>query len=299
MINATNLTLSDQQISGIIGLGFPRLSVLAHTLLVQSDLTSISGSNITSSASATSTSQPASSTSSSAYLPPLLESLFTTPQIPYPVFGLALSPSPMNASATSTSSEAPDPSSTSRYQTTVGSLTLGGVSSLYVSNNSSSGRTVSDIEWWDVVPFGAPRLELNLTASSNASMVTKDTNISALGNASASLAISNVMFRAVPANSSTSSDPSSAEDLSEEQYLYWALDLKNVSMNGTDVGLSSTYASLGLGSIAILDAGSSGMYGPQQDVEKIFSMIIDARQVTTGQWAVPCTTAMTMGFSFG
>ena len=40
MINATNLTLAQQEISGILGLGFPRLSVLAHVLLGASESSS-------------------------------------------------------------------------------------------------------------------------------------------------------------------------------------------------------------------------------------------------------------------
>jgi len=303
MINATSLTLSDQKISGILGLGFPRLSVLAHTLLVDSDSTTSSSSAIAASTSVSATPAAASTsaTASSAYLPPLLESLFGSSQTSYPLIGIVLVPPPTNVSASPTTSTPSSPSSTPRYSSTIGSLTLGGISSLYVSTNSSSGRTVSDIEWWDVIPFGRPVFG---QGPANNSGPTGSPPSGAQSNVSGTASVFSTDATAgtrpqESANVSSSDLPSTSEDLSGEEYLYWALDLKNVSMNGTDIGLTSTYASLGIGSIALLDAGSNGIYGPQQDVEKLFSLIPDARQVTTGQWAVPCSRSMTIGFSFG
>lgn len=70
IINVTNITLSEQRISGILGLAFPRLSTLAR----------VSVRSVTSSASASS----AIPASSSRYLPPLLETLSTHPYLEYP-----------------------------------------------------------------------------------------------------------------------------------------------------------------------------------------------------------------------
>ena len=167
-------------------------------------------------------------------------------------------------------------------------MTLGGISSLYFPSNATSGQTQDDIEWWDVVPFGRAVGSLNMTANSTTSSTTHQ----ASDPSTASRKRSN-------STTSPSNVPTTIQELGGEEYLFWALELKNISMNGTDVALNPTYASLGLGSIALLDVGSNGIYGPQQDVEKIFALIDDAREVATGQWAVPCGTRMTMGFSFG
>jgi len=315
MINATNLTLADQQISGMVGLGFPRLSVLAHSLLEQSDSnfsssasaspspttsSSIASTSISTPASA-SVSQAANSASASAYLPPLLESLFSTEGIPYPVFALALAPPPTNTSATSTATSASSSSTaTSRYQSKIGSLTIGGVSDLYVSTDASSSRTVSDIEWWEVAPFGRDIGRMNATANFIAPPGTGPIHGSMTDSAvTADASPTGPTRRQSSSDTSNFTYPLIDADLHGEEYLFWALDLKNISVNGTDLGLSPTYVSLGVGSIALLDVGSSGIAGPQQDVARLFSMIPDARQVITGQWAVPCSTTMTIGFSFG
>jgi hypothetical protein len=70
-------------------------------------------------------------------------------------------------------------------------------------------------------------------------------------------------------------------------------------VNGTTITPNSTYSSLGVPSVALLDVGTNGIYGPAQDVERIFALIQDAREVEEGMWAVPCNTQMTLGFSFG
>ncbi|BEJ15164.1 hypothetical protein CspHIS471_0409310 [Cutaneotrichosporon sp. HIS471] len=320
LMNATNLTLSDQKISGILGLGFPRLSMISRILLnqdaarraaAQSQLSTpaaaggapatvglseagapsasptadaatinetlssapqrrqagsatLSSMNMSASASVA----PAAAHSSSAYLPPVLESLVTKALVPFPAFGLALSPPP--------NAPFPPPDTTSkgavsRYALRVGSLTLGGVSEHYVSSNATSGRTVNDIEWHPVIPF-AP---LNTTASGLPSVPP------------------------MPAPTGGAGVPLSATELDGEGYLYWALQMTGVAVNGTTMPVNSTYRALGIPSIAAIDAGSNGLYGPEQDVAPIFRSIKDARQVATGQWAVPCNTQATLGFSFG
>ncbi|WVQ84527.1 hypothetical protein IAT38_006681 [Cryptococcus sp. DSM 104549] len=310
LINATNLTLSEQKISGIVGLGFPRLSTVSHVLLREAETaetaeTSTTSSEGTVSGSATASASAAAasaSSSSSSYLPTLLENLVREPYLPYPVFGLALAPPP-SASSTSTSSSAA-PSSSSRYKMSVGSLTLGGVSSLYVDSNSSSGsgRTLQDIEWHDVVPFGAP-ISSNATTETAQQVTTLATGTdaeSATASASETASSSAAERKRKRSNESElDSTPSTLSQLSQEEYLYWTLELSAVAVNGTNVGINSSYADIGLGSVALLDAGFNGIAGPQQDVVKLFSLITDAREVSEGQWAVPCSTRMTLGFSFG
>jgi hypothetical protein len=193
------------------------------------------------------------------YYPPFLESLFstnttdssnTTSALSYPVFGLALSNSSEPYSA----------------RTANASITFGGVSSNFVlpvnETNVGSGRTVDDIEWHDVVPYG-------------------------LANG---------------AEAPGSDDTMSLGDLEAENYLFWTIQLNSVTMNGTAVDLIPTYNSsfTGLsGSTALLDVGTNGIFAPQQDVIELFSHIPESRQVAPGQWAAPCDTRQTMTFTFG
>lgn len=307
MINATNLTLSNQKSSGILGLGFPRLSTLTHALFEAHEKanTDPSTSSVATGAQSTSETSTASaftaSTTGPAYLPTLFENLVRTPHLPYPVFALALS-APVNSSLTSTSSSAAV-SASSRYKPSIGSLTLGGVSSYYIDDTQGSGRTVQDIEWHDVVPFGQP-VSGNDTATegqavtTNSAADTLSASSTSENNEAASASASSAARKRSDA-SQLDAFPSTISELSQEEYLYWALDLRNVTVNGTNVGINSSYASIGLGSVALLDAGFNGIAGPQQDVVKLFRMITDAREVSEGQWAVPCNTRMTLGFSFG
>ena len=193
------------------------------------------------------------------YYPPFLESLFssnttdssnTTSALSYPVFGLALSNSSEPYSA----------------RTASASITFGGVSSNFVlpanETNVGSGRTVDDIEWHDVVPYGL----------ANGAEAPGSDNGMSLG------------------------------DLEGENYLFWTIQLNAVTMNGTAVDLVPTYNSsfTGLsGSTALLDVGTNGIFAPQQDVIELFSHIPESRQVAPGQWAAPCDTRQTMTFAFG
>lgn len=325
MINATNLTLSSQKSSGILGLGFPRLSTLAHVLFEQQheQASTIASTSSSSSSSANGTTSTSVSTLSNAtgimsastasasgptYLPTLLENLVRTPHLPYPVFALALS-APIKSSSSSSSSSAAA-SASSRYKPSIGSLTLGGLSSYYVDDTAGSGRTVGDIEWHDVVPFGQPVSAANGTATTEEQAVTTSASGGTLSasstseNSSEEEAVSasstfNNTARKRSDESQLDAFPSTVSELSQEEYLYWALDLQNVTVNGTDVDINSSYASIGLESVALLDAGFNGIAGPQQDVVNLFRLITDARKVSEGQWAVPCNTRMTLGFSFG
>lgn len=139
------------------------------------------------------------------------------------------------------------------------SITWGGVSSAFV-DDSTAGRGVGDIDWVPVVPFA----RAVSTPHSNATGGETDLDV-----------------------------------LEGEEYLYWAVPLANISTNGTALDPEPTYNSSLTGidtSIALLDAGTNGIYGPQQDVLRLFSRIKDARQVSDGQWAVPCDTEITLTF---
>ncbi|WVO24667.1 uncharacterized protein IAS62_006037 [Cryptococcus decagattii] len=310
-INSNQTVTVCQKSSGIFGLGFPRLSTLTHALFeahekADTDPSTSSVTTGTESANETSTeSASTASTTGPAYFPTLLENLVRTAHLPYPVFALALS-APVNSISTSTSSSAAA-SASSRYKPSIGSLTLGGVSSYYIDDTQGSGRTVQDIEWHDVVPFGQP-VSGNDTATEGQAVTTN----SAADTLSASSTSENSEAASASASASASSAarkrsdasqldafPSTISELSQEEYLHWTLDLRNVTVNGTNVGVNSSYSSIGLGSVALLDAGFNGIAGPQQDVVKLFRMITDAREVSEGQWAVPCNTRMTLGFSFG
>ena len=307
-----------------MGLGFPRLSVIARSILNRQQSAqasvAVSSASSTSHASSTSaaTSAAASPRSSAAYLPTFLESLVTTPHIPYPVFGLALAPPFINSSSTASSSAAP--SASARFASYIGSLTLGGVSSLYVSDQPGSGLTREDIEWHAVVPFGRvssgndtiqggsnesvagsglPSSVIPSSTSSDASASTTSAPARKRQEASNTASAPSSASVSAAAATPTGAVPQSLRELEEEDYLYWTIQLANVSVNGTDIGLESTYAYLDVPPIALLDAGFNGISGPISQVAKIFDDIPEARQASTGQWAVPCDTKMTLGFSFG
>ncbi|EIW57558.1 acid protease [Trametes versicolor FP-101664 SS1] len=85
-------------------------------------------------------------------------------------------------------------------------------------------------------------------------------------------------------------------------YLQWALVLENISVNGTAVTPEPTYPTQTLNSsIALFDVGTAGIYGPYQDVSRMYALIDGARLVddSIGQWVVPCDTEQTMSFNFG
>ncbi|OJT11452.1 Pregnancy-associated glycoprotein 2 [Trametes pubescens] len=85
-------------------------------------------------------------------------------------------------------------------------------------------------------------------------------------------------------------------------YLQWAIVLEHISVNGTAVTPEPTYPTQTLNtSLALFDAGTAGIYGPYQDVSRMYTLIDGARLVdaSIGQWVVPCDTEQTMTFNFG
>lgn len=84
-------------------------------------------------------------------------------------------------------------------------------------------------------------------------------------------------------------------------YLQWAIPIANFGANGTQIIPQPTYANFTQNSsLALFDIGASGVYGPYQDVSRLFSLIEGARLVdTSGQWAIPCDGAPLMTFTFG
>ncbi|KAJ6619714.1 aspartic peptidase domain-containing protein [Mycena sp. CBHHK59/15] len=87
----------------------------------------------------------------------------------------------------------------------------------------------------------------------------------------------------------------------ESSYLQWATPLSVFMVNGKQFSPLPTYANnTGNASLALFDIGTSGIYGPYQDVERLFAQIDGARLVDDdGQWAIPCDTTASISFTFG
>lgn len=285
VVNSTTMDLEALGVSGIVGLGFPRLSVLVRDALGDGTASTTARASATStrsqSTATSSSSEPLDSTSAffsilpietitplptstsasssltrradvPAYFPPLLENLFahpsinsSSPRLTYPVFSLALA----------NSSDVYSPANSNA------SITWGGISSAYVRSANDSGTlpTVDDIDWVSVLPFAR-------------------------------------------ANQAQDTVENATATLENEAYLYWAVPLINISLNGTPISVEPTYNSSSTGveeSIALFDVGTNGIYAPQQDTVRLFAGIKDARQVSEGTWAVPCDTEMTISFTIG
>jgi len=86
-------------------------------------------------------------------------------------------------------------------------------------------------------------------------------------------------------------------------YLQWAIRLSGISVNGTELTPIPTYPNATSNtSLALLDVGTPGLYGPYQDVARIYSFIEGSRLVDIdgdGQWVVPCDASEVMAFTFG
>jgi len=84
-------------------------------------------------------------------------------------------------------------------------------------------------------------------------------------------------------------------------YLQWAIPIAGFGVNGTGLVPSPTYPNItGNSSIALFDVGTAGIYGPYQDVSRLFGLIDGARLVdASGQWVVPCDVVVPMSFTFG
>jgi len=84
-------------------------------------------------------------------------------------------------------------------------------------------------------------------------------------------------------------------------YLQWAIPLSGFAVNGTQLISMPTYPTVTKNlSLALFDIGTPGIYGPWQDVSRLFNLLTGSRLVDTGgQWAVPCSISETMTLSFG
>lgn len=298
VVGESNIDWGGQGISGIIGLGFPRGSQLVRVGLDQVLVQSGASETATTTTTMTTTGLgvatgmtsavqvqviPSSSASASksstnpSYYPPFLQTLFSSPNS-----SSSSSPStelayPVIGLALSNSS---DPYST---RTSNASITLGGVSAEYVDEESRE-----KIDWYKVVPFGEAVLYASTSAFSSASAA-----------AAADADVNKIQ-----------SEADEITTLEQEEYLYWAIQLRSVTMNGSAIVLTPTYnasytglsggaAPSGGPSIALLDVGTNGIYAPESDVVNLFSKVKNARLVSENQYAVPCDTQMTMTFQFG
>ncbi|KAJ7035013.1 aspartic peptidase domain-containing protein [Mycena alexandri] len=83
-------------------------------------------------------------------------------------------------------------------------------------------------------------------------------------------------------------------------YLHWVTPMAAYSINNKTISPLPTYPKVtGNSSLALFDIGTSGIYGPYQDVERLFAQIDGSRLVDDGQWAIPCETVALMTFTFG
>ncbi|KAJ7104191.1 acid protease [Mycena belliarum] len=86
-------------------------------------------------------------------------------------------------------------------------------------------------------------------------------------------------------------------------YLHWVtvcfMLLFSILVNGTRISPIPTYPKVTGNSLALFDIGFSGIFGPYQDVERLFDQIDGSRLVSEGQWAIPCDTVVPLSFTFG
>ncbi|EAU85315.2 hypothetical protein CC1G_07585 [Coprinopsis cinerea okayama7 len=90
-------------------------------------------------------------------------------------------------------------------------------------------------------------------------------------------------------------------DVGEPGYLQWAIPLAEVYVNGTALEINPVFPERNEGRVlALVDIGATGIYGPAQEVSKIFAMIDGSRIVDAdGQWVIPCDTDVPITFTFG
>lgn len=100
-------------------------------------------------------------------------------------------------------------------------------------------------------------------------------------------------------SSAAANDTSNLDATALGSYVYWALRLTGAGVNGSASTLTPTYSQVGNRPLALIDSGTSAIFGPPSDVESLFSKIQDSRHVGNGQWVVPCDTKVKMYFSFG
>ncbi|KAI9461713.1 acid protease [Lactarius psammicola] len=86
-------------------------------------------------------------------------------------------------------------------------------------------------------------------------------------------------------------------------YLQWTIPISNITVRTQTFVLEPTYPQANSNhSLALFDIGTPGIFGPYQDVERMFSIIDGARLVDSsmlgGQWAIPCDTNLTLTVTF-
>ncbi|KAI5122288.1 hypothetical protein M0805_002367 [Coniferiporia weirii] len=84
-------------------------------------------------------------------------------------------------------------------------------------------------------------------------------------------------------------------------YLQWTVRIPGFGINDTIFDTNPTYPNITETSLALIDVGTNGLFGPYQDVSRIFGAISEARLVDAdvGQWALPCDTEEVLSFNFG
>ncbi|KZP23786.1 acid protease [Athelia psychrophila] len=93
----------------------------------------------------------------------------------------------------------------------------------------------------------------------------------------------------------------SANQGNSSSYLQWVIRLSSFTLNVTGFLPIPTYPTITKNaSLALFDIGASGIYGPFQDVARLFGAIDGSRLVdASGTWAVPCALSQNMTFGFG
>ncbi|KAH8118020.1 acid protease [Phellopilus nigrolimitatus] len=84
-------------------------------------------------------------------------------------------------------------------------------------------------------------------------------------------------------------------------YFQWVVRLPQVGVNGTNFDTEPTYPNITTTSLALFDVGTNGIFGPYQDVSRIFQNLEESRLIDAnlGQWALPCDTDEVLTFNFG
>ncbi|KAF8256813.1 aspartic peptidase domain-containing protein [Lactarius quietus] len=106
-------------------------------------------------------------------------------------------------------------------------------------------------------------------------------------------------FSLIEWNEVVSFEPFGSEN-NVTSYLQWAIPITNITIGTETFVLEATYPQANANhSVALFDIGTPGIFGPYQDVERLFSVIDGARLVDpSGQWAIPCDTNLTFAFTF-
>ncbi|KAJ7066923.1 aspartic peptidase domain-containing protein [Mycena amicta] len=91
-----------------------------------------------------------------------------------------------------------------------------------------------------------------------------------------------------------------AGESNTSSYLHWVISMSQFAVNTTRITPVPTYSkNTGNTTLALFDVGAVGIFGPYQDVERIFAKIDGSRLVADGLWAIPCDTLIPLTFTFG